>query len=49
MKVMKSSQMKEIDINMILDKSKTDFDQSTFIEENQIIYAKLMTERLLKG
>ena len=49
MKVMKSSQMKKSDINMILDRSKTDYDQSTFIEENQIIYAKLMTERMLKG
>ncbi|VXB64756.1 conserved hypothetical protein [Maribacter litoralis] len=50
-KVKRSGQVKKNLIASVQEKSKNTTDQTSFnlIEQNQIMYAKLMTEKLLKG
>ena len=50
-KVKRSGQVKKNFIASVQGKSKNTTDQTSFnlIEQNQIMYAKLMTEKLLKG
>ncbi|MEP2056163.1 MAG: hypothetical protein ABJJ05_00060 [Maribacter litoralis] len=50
-KVKRSGQVKKNFIVSVQEKSKNTTDQTSFnlIEQNQIMYAELMTEKLLKG